>query len=225
MKPRIGVVGVGAFGSRYLRALAKMPGAEVTWACSLSPEQARGVSVDQRADVYALGLIMYDMLVGRSRLTMADSAIAELRGRMDHAPPTVKSVVSDIPRPLDASAGQNGGGRTRVLQRDGLIAQALHGNCREADQSGSHDSSNGWPDMPVPARPTHSTGRARPSVGTLVPRGVTRMVGLTIPGIVLLGEIAPRFAPGGGVSPATTARPRRRSWSRQGHPDGGDVRT
>ena len=68
----------------------------------MAPEQARGVSVDQRADVYALGLIMYDMLVGRSRLTMADSAIAELRGRMDHAPPTVKSVVSDIPRPLDA---------------------------------------------------------------------------------------------------------------------------
>ena len=31
----------------------------------MAPEQAQGKQVDQRADQYALGLIIYDMLVGR----------------------------------------------------------------------------------------------------------------------------------------------------------------
>src|SRR5207249_594792 len=33
----------------------------------MAPEQARGQEVDQRADIYALGLMFYDMLVGRKR--------------------------------------------------------------------------------------------------------------------------------------------------------------
>jgi serine/threonine protein kinase/tetratricopeptide (TPR) repeat protein len=67
----------------------------------MAPEQARGVAVDLRADVYALGLIMYDMLAGRSRLTTAKNAIDELRQRMEQMPPTVKAIVPEIPRPLD----------------------------------------------------------------------------------------------------------------------------
>ena len=30
----------------------------------MAPEQAKGQPVDQRADIYALGLILYDMLAG-----------------------------------------------------------------------------------------------------------------------------------------------------------------
>jgi serine/threonine-protein kinase len=40
----------------------------------MAPEQARGQAVDQRADVYALGLIFLDMLLGK-RHTQASSAI------------------------------------------------------------------------------------------------------------------------------------------------------
>ena len=67
----------------------------------MAPEQARGVHVDQRADVYAFGLILYDMLVGRRRAEHAGSAIAELQGRMQHAPPAVKSVVPEVPEEVD----------------------------------------------------------------------------------------------------------------------------
>ena len=41
----------------------------------MPPEQAQGKPVDQRADIYALGLIVYDMLGGLGRAARSDSAI------------------------------------------------------------------------------------------------------------------------------------------------------
>lgn len=69
----------------------------------MAPEQARGEAVDQRADIYAFGLILYDVLVGR-RLRMAPSndALSELQRRFTSAPPPARSINPDIPEPLDA---------------------------------------------------------------------------------------------------------------------------
>jgi serine/threonine protein kinase/tetratricopeptide (TPR) repeat protein len=68
----------------------------------MAPEQARGLPVDQRADVYAAGLILYDMLVGTRRAAEAGGAVAELRARIDGRLPTLRSRVPDIPEPLSA---------------------------------------------------------------------------------------------------------------------------
>jgi tetratricopeptide (TPR) repeat protein len=68
----------------------------------MAPEQAKGQPVDQRADVYAFGLIMYDMLTGRPRAQHMGSAVAELQARMVQAPPPAKSFVPEIPAALDA---------------------------------------------------------------------------------------------------------------------------
>jgi serine/threonine protein kinase/Flp pilus assembly protein TadD len=78
-----------------------MAGAIVGTVEYMAPEQAKGQEVDQRADVYAFGLILYDMLIGGRRSERAASAIAELQGRIEHAPPTPRSVDATIPVAVD----------------------------------------------------------------------------------------------------------------------------
>ena len=67
----------------------------------MAPEQAQAKTTDQRADVYALGMMAREMLVGR---TGGDSqqAVADLMQRMKEAPPRVRTIDPLIPEPLDA---------------------------------------------------------------------------------------------------------------------------
>ncbi len=67
----------------------------------MAPEQAQGAKVDQRADQYAFGLIVYDMLVGRQRLAQRDNPMSELLARLANAPPAPRTINPDIPEPID----------------------------------------------------------------------------------------------------------------------------
>jgi len=67
----------------------------------MAPEQASGLAVDQRADIYAFGLILYDALTGLGRHSTPDGPIAELRARMQQAPPGVRTLVPEVPEPLE----------------------------------------------------------------------------------------------------------------------------
>jgi serine/threonine protein kinase len=68
------------------RSEATIQGSVVGTIAYMAPEQARGESVDQRADIYAFGLILHDALVGTRRLSQAEIALAELRSRMEQPP-------------------------------------------------------------------------------------------------------------------------------------------
>ena len=68
----------------------------------MAPEQAKGLKVDQRADQYAFGLILYDMLVGRQqRLAGQENPMTELLSRMTHAPPAPRTINAAIPETLN----------------------------------------------------------------------------------------------------------------------------
>jgi serine/threonine protein kinase/tetratricopeptide (TPR) repeat protein len=66
----------------------------------MAPEQAKGQEVDQRADIYALGLIFLDMLLGK-RHTHASSAIEELKARIEQPPPLAQTLDPSIPKPIE----------------------------------------------------------------------------------------------------------------------------
>jgi serine/threonine protein kinase/tetratricopeptide (TPR) repeat protein len=67
----------------------------------MAPEQAKGEQVDARADVYAFGLMMNDLLLGR-RQGGANTAMASLMARMQAPPPSIRSVDPAMPESLDA---------------------------------------------------------------------------------------------------------------------------
>lgn len=77
-----------------------MAGAVVGTVEYMAPEQAKGETVDGRADVYALGLIFRDMLLGL-RNHGAGTAMSELVSRMEKAPASVRTLDPQIPVPID----------------------------------------------------------------------------------------------------------------------------
>jgi len=63
----------------------------------MSPEQARGMKVDARSDLFALGIIFYEMLTGNSPYK-ADTALATLLKRTQERPPPPAEVDPAIPK-------------------------------------------------------------------------------------------------------------------------------
>jgi serine/threonine-protein kinase len=62
----------------------------------MSPEQARGGEVDVRSDLYALGMILYEMLAGHSAFS-ADEAVEVLRAQLISPVPPLPE---QLPEPL-----------------------------------------------------------------------------------------------------------------------------
>jgi serine/threonine-protein kinase len=68
----------------------------------MSPEQARGPDVDGRTDVYALGCIAYELLVGRHPFEHARTVTALIAAHMHEVPPMPRSIDVSIAPELDA---------------------------------------------------------------------------------------------------------------------------
>ncbi|MEW6682190.1 MAG: protein kinase [Nitrospirota bacterium] len=68
----------------------------------MSPEQAMGRAIDRRSDVFALGIVLYELLTGR-RLFKGDSDLSTLEQvRTAHVDPP-KQIDADIPDALEAA--------------------------------------------------------------------------------------------------------------------------
>jgi serine/threonine protein kinase len=62
----------------------------------MAPEQARGESLDHRADLFSLGSVLYAMCTGRPPFT-AENTLAVLKRVCDDEPPAIQSINPDVP--------------------------------------------------------------------------------------------------------------------------------
>jgi serine/threonine-protein kinase len=75
-------------------------GAVLGTATYFSPEQAQGFKLDGRSDVYALGVVLYEMLTGVAPFTASSPvSVAYKHVRETPAPPS--SIVPDLPATMD----------------------------------------------------------------------------------------------------------------------------
>lgn len=88
----------GIAGGKVLSRLT-MTGARVGTPVYMSPEQARGLKIDHRSDIYSLGLVFYEMLTGQTAFKGGYEAI--VHQQIFQTPPPPRQINLKVPKSLD----------------------------------------------------------------------------------------------------------------------------
>jgi len=99
----------GLTNSPTLSLQATHAGMILGTAAYMSPEQARGKTVDKRADIWAFGCLLFEMLTGRRAFPGHDAP--EILGAVIHKDPTWEAVPASVPASVRATL-------RRCLQKD-----------------------------------------------------------------------------------------------------------
>jgi eukaryotic-like serine/threonine-protein kinase len=107
-----GRVKVTDFGIARAGAASQMTeaGSIVGTAQYLSPEQAKGTAVDQRSDIYSLGIVLYELLTGSVPFT-GDTPVEIAMKHISETPKPPSELRPDVPHDLDLVV-------TRALAKD-----------------------------------------------------------------------------------------------------------
>jgi eukaryotic-like serine/threonine-protein kinase len=102
-----------------------VPGSSVGTAAYMSPEQARGEPVDARGDVFALGIVLYQMATGRPAFAGATLATV-FDAVLNRTPPLASTIAPRVPPALsDVIAKALEKDRNRRYQRIADLRMAL----------------------------------------------------------------------------------------------------
>ncbi len=102
-----GVVKVVDFGLAKLAGQVKLTreGTTVGTVAYMSPEQARGEAIDQRTDIWSLGVVLYEMLSGHLPFK-GDYEQSLIHSILTHDPEPITRVRKDVPREIDQVLGK-----------------------------------------------------------------------------------------------------------------------
>jgi tetratricopeptide (TPR) repeat protein/predicted Ser/Thr protein kinase/TolB-like protein len=89
---------------------------------TMSPEQARGEAVDHRSDLFSLGILLYEILTGRSPFT-AENALATLNRILFSTPAPVRTLRPEVPEEISLLVDQ-------LLQKDPFLRPRSAGEVR-----------------------------------------------------------------------------------------------
>ena len=92
---------VSHFAARLSREALQREGGSIGSVHTMAPEQIRGESVDARADIYALGCILFELLTGRPPF-VGSNAAAVIRGHLRGDPPAPSASNDAVSTHLDA---------------------------------------------------------------------------------------------------------------------------
>ncbi|MFO7890515.1 MAG: protein kinase [bacterium] len=97
-----GIVKIVDFGLAKLagRTMLTKEGTTLGTVAYMSPEQTQGTDIDQRTDIWALGVILYEML-GGERPFKGDYEQAVIYSIMNEEPEALEKINSDIPNDLE----------------------------------------------------------------------------------------------------------------------------
>ncbi len=138
----------------------------------MSPEQARGEKLDTRSDIYAMGIILYQLLTGRTPFT-ADTALAVVLKHITEAPAAPSVHYACVHKGLEAVAmraiakDRNDRFQTaramRNTIRDAIAASARHASAAPAEVTSTRMRSaaalaGGSRVLPVESAPTVASG-------------------------------------------------------------------
>jgi serine/threonine protein kinase len=167
-----------AGGERTHTVLKTDAGTVVGTAAYMSPEQARGQPVDARTDIWSLGVLLYEMVAGRSPFA-APSGSDVLAAILQNEPPPVARFDPDAPaevqRILTKTLRKDRSQRYQTVQDLLLDLQALREDLHTHARSGS---------APVTAIPTEPPPRSS-ETPTFVPARKRRLV-LVLAAIVIV---------------------------------------
>jgi len=138
------------------------PGALMGTPQYMSPEQARGKTVDHRSDIFSLGCVLYEMVTGRKPF-QADSAVDTLHAIIHDAPRPMTGLSHDVPielqRIIDKCMAKDPGDRYQHTDEIELDLRQFHQSfeASRTSVSGSYASVSSGPF----ARNEQAGGRGR----------------------------------------------------------------